>query len=279
MVDTVTITNSTEGPSLEATAKAMGIDPASVDATQTAQSAPENAKILGKFNSPEDLAKAYQELEKKLGQKPTEEPEEDKLPSEVDEDAEPTEQPETTEEEPKTDEDKAKEELESRGLDFDEFTKEYEESEGLSDASYEKLEKAGISRDVVDQFIQGQEAVRELTRIAVFSEVGGEANYDAMIAWASDNYSAKEIELYDSAIDSRDNDARMAAVKALKARYEAANGREPSRTLDTTTRSRGDTAVYTSVAQMQKDINDPRYWSDPAFRARVEAKVGRSNIL
>ena len=175
-MDTVTITQTAPNPSLEETAKAMGIDPATVDAGQTAQTAPDNAKILGKFNNAEELAKAYTELQKKLGEKPAAEDDSDPddLPSDATEDAEPSEQQEPEDE--TTTEDEVKEELESRGLDFDEFTAEYETNDGLSDASYEKLEKAGISRAVVDQFIEGQEAVRELTRNAVFAEAGGEAN-------------------------------------------------------------------------------------------------------
>ena len=35
---------------------------------QEQQQQEEQQRILGKFNSPEELAKAYQELEKKLGQ-------------------------------------------------------------------------------------------------------------------------------------------------------------------------------------------------------------------
>lgn len=274
MVDTVTITQSAANPTLEETAKSMGIDPATVDSTQTAQSAPDNSKILGKFNSAEDLAKAYQELEKKLGAKDTEAP----LPSEEGVEAE--DEPEATEEpEAETTEDQVKEELESRGLDFNEFTAEYEENGQLGDQAYEKLEKAGIPREMVDQFIQGQEAVRELTRQAVFAEAGGEENYDNMITWAASNFKEAEIDQFNSVIDGPDNDARLLALRGLKARYEAANGREPGRTVTTTTRSRGDASRYESVEQMRKDMNDPRYWSDPAYRSRVEAKLGRSNIL
>jgi hypothetical protein len=36
--------------------------------------------------------------------------------------------------------------------------------------------------------------------------------------------------------------------------------------------------VFESRAQQSEAINDPRYNRDPAYRARVMAKVGRSNV-
>ena len=275
MVDTVTIKSENSGPTLEESARAMGIDPANIDSTATAQTPPENAKLLGKFSSPEELAKAYTELEKKLGQKSAAvEPDENALPSDEGE-----EQAPAVEDEPKPEEETVEEELANRGLDFSEFSSEYESNGELSTGSFEKLEKAGIPKALVEQFIAGQEAQRVLVQQTVFNEVGGSDNYDSMISWAGDNLSAEEIEAYNTAVDGSDTNARMMAVRGLKARYEAVRGREPSVMLEGQGRSAGNNSVYSSVAEMKKDMNDPRYKQSPAFRQKVEQKLARSNIL
>lgn len=277
MVETVTIVKGNDYPTLEESARAMGIDPSTVDPTATSQTPPE--KILGKFSSTEELAKAYKELESKLGQRADDA---SPLPSDVQsqEDGDEVEDEPSNTDEGKSEEDsKVEEELANRGLAFDEFASEYEKDGALSDGSYEKLEKAGIPRELVDEFIAGREAVLELTRQSVFSEVGGEKSYFDMIEWAGNNYTAEEIEAFNNAVDGADANARMMAVRGLKARYETTVGREPTNTIEGTRRSGGNVSVYRSIAEMQTDMADPRYKSDPAFRARVEAKLARSNIL
>jgi hypothetical protein len=272
MVDTVTIApDAPKNPSLEDSARAMGIDPATIDASSPTQTAP--TKILGKFNSPEELAKAYTELESKLGKK-----DEDRLPSDpVEPEVDEAKPDPTTEEKPEQTE--AEKELESRGLSFDEFSAEYEENGALTDASFEKLEKAGIPRNMVEDFIAGQEARVALAEREVFESVGGQATYSSMIEWARNSLTPEEISAYDTAVTGYDAAARTMAVKGLQARYEAVRGREPAAPLDGNGTSRGDATVYESVAQMKMDMADPRYKSDPAYRKRVEAKLSRSNIL
>jgi hypothetical protein len=40
-----------------------------------------------------------------------------------------------------------------------------------------------------------------------------------------------------------------------------------------------DGSIYTSVAQVTKDMQSPEYKSDPAFRASVAQKIARSKVL
>jgi hypothetical protein len=68
------------------------------------------------------------------------------------------------------------------------------------------------------------------------------------------------------------------AVENLKSKYTAANGSEPSVTLQGRPSS-GAVGVYESTADLMKDMGNPEYKNNPAFRAKVEAKLARSNIL
>jgi hypothetical protein len=227
-----------------------------------------------KFKSPEDLAKAYGELEKKLGSRSKEttsettETETDNVSEEGTDDGEETQ----------TAEEKARQVTEEAGLDFDELSNSYWENGSLADEHYAKLEKAGIPKEIVDQFIAGQEALLEATRSSVFNSVGGESKYNEMTSWATDNLSADEIKAYNSAVNGGDMASAMMAVKGLKARFEASVGFEPSREVRGETAKAG-SSTYRSVSELEADMANPKYWNDPAFRKDVERKLARSDIM
>ncbi|MCW2286638.1 DNA/RNA endonuclease YhcR with UshA esterase domain [Rhodoblastus acidophilus] len=261
-LETVTIQNTTTEPTLEETAKAMGIDPANVDDTAQSQSAPQSERpawLPEKFKSVEELAASYAELESKLGKT-------SELPSE------------STEKEQGEPEPTVEEVVENAGLNFDDMAARYWEKGELPAEDYEALEKANIPRSLVDQFIEGQKAVVEAQRQTVFSTVGGEAKYNDMLTWAAQNYTKAEVEAFNKAVNGPDMNATLLAVKGLQARYTANYGVEPSNVVEGKT-PRGDNTRYESIAQLQKDMGDPRYQKDPAFRAKVEAKLARSDIF
>ena len=223
-----------------------------------------------KFKSAEDMAKAYSELEKKLGSRqPADEP-----PPEATEKAQDgQDKPEATDVQ-----EEAKKAVENAGLNFDDLSAKYWENGQLDQSDYQALEKSGIPKTLVDQFIAGQEAILNATRMTVFNEVGGETAYNDMVSWAGDNFSKPEIDAYNRAVDSGDMNTAMMAVKGLKARFEAEVGREPSRSVKGGNASAGPSS-YRSLAEMQKDMSDPRYKTDPAFRKDVERKLANSDII
>ena len=222
-----------------------------------------------KFRSPPDMAKAYAELERKLSSSSPDKEEEEH--GEEDEASDDEVQPETANE-------AAKEAVENAGLNFDELSNKYWDKGGLEDADYKALEKAGIPKNVVDQFIAGQQAVVAQTRQTVFNTVGGEEVYTSMQEWAADTLSKSEIDAYNRAVDSGNMDTAMMAVKGLKARFEAEAGYEPRTSAmgDGTSKT---ASVYRSVAELQVDMANPLYQKDPAFRRDVENKLSRSDIM
>lgn len=222
-----------------------------------------------KFKSAEDLAKAYSELERKLSSK---------QPLEASEKAQDGKTAKEATEVGDEQTDAAKEAVKNAGLNFDDLSSKYWETGALEDADYAALEKSGIPRDLVDQFIAGQEAVLESTRQSVFNTVGGEDVYNDMTNWAAENLDRAEIAAYNRAVNSMDKAAAMMAVRGLKAQYDASVGVEPSRTV------RGETAragaqAYRSIAEMEADMRNPKYKTDPAFRKDVERKLANSNIM
>lgn len=274
MGETLTVSVDTskdvQQPSLEELAAKMD------EANPPSESVEERPEWLPeKFKSAEDLAKAYSELEKKLGSKTAEIP--PKEGAEASTEAQDGNS-EEAEGEDTPNEEAAREASEKAGLDFDALSAKYWEKGDIDESDYKALEKAGIPQSIVQSFIAGQEALLDATRQSVFKTVGGEENYNSMTGWAADNLDAAEIAAYNKAVNSGQMDVAMMAVKGLKARYDAEVGYEPARTV-TATGAKASASVYRSIAELEKDMGDPRYKNDPAFRKDVERKLGRSDIF
>lgn len=205
-----------------------------------------------KFKTVEDMAKAYENLETKLGRG-----ERDQETDEVDQ--------------------TANDAVEAAGLDFEVMSQEYFDNDGLSDATYDKLEAGGIPREIVDQYIAGQKASGEATRTELLETVGGEEQYAEMTNWAADAFSDGEIDAFNDAINQGNSNMARMAIAGLKARYEAANGSEPSRTISGAEPKDG--SAYRSVAELMEDMSNPKYHNDDAFRSDVERKLARSDIM
>lgn len=220
-----------------------------------------------KFKDPAQMAEAYAQLEKKMGQGQSEEP-----ATEAESAAEPaaadtSDQPQASE---------VQEVVEKAGVDFDSLQNEYNEHGELGEAALQKLADAGFSNDLVKSWIQGQEALNTSYQTAVYETVGGEESYKEMLSWAGDNLSQAEISAYDRAVDSGDIEMVKMAVAGLKSKYQTVEGSDPILVSGQSTSSSGGT--YSSWAEVTRAMKDPRYESDPAYRQTVANKLDRSNV-
>ena len=114
------------------------------------------------------------------------------------------------------------------GLNMQDLQSEFDNTGELKPESYASLEKAGIPKEYVDQFIAGQLAMRDNLVSDVKNVAGGDDAYATMMQWASDNLAENEKAAYNNAVNSTDIESIKLAVTGLKARYEAANGIEPT---------------------------------------------------
>lgn len=212
----------------------------------------EESLLAGKYKSAEELEKAYKELEAKLGSKPDEEAAEE------------------NKEEPKS-ETEAKEAAENAGVDYASIEAEYQENGTLSEATYKDLADKGIPKEMVDQYIAGQEAVVQQAQVKLQALAGGEQGYNEMIQWAAENLSEGEKDAFNSSLNNT-NQAEF-AIQGLYSRFKAAQGPNLVKGQSNV----GTTAGYQSKAEMTQDMHDPRYKKDPAFRAMVQRKLAKSN--
>ncbi len=147
----------------------------------------------------------------------------------------------------------------------------------LSEDSYEKIEKAGISRDIVDLYIEGQKALLTLHTNELMAVAGGKDEYNKMVNWAAENLSDSEKDAFNNAVYSSDKSVGMLAVSGLYARYKNQNSFNLGNRIEADNNKIFDT--YSSMAEMVRDVQDMRYKQDEAFRKIVAEKAARSFTL
>ena len=250
--------------------------------------AEQNELLAGKYKNAEELEKAYLELQKKQGESSTEEPQ-----------AETTEEPELQfyTDDGSVNYDTAKEvygeqlsdTFQKAEIDPFEMNTYFQENNGtLSDDMYGKLEQAGLSKNLVDSYLEGvrqqtgmqQQAQAPILSDAEVAEVhniaGGKDGYEQLMNWASDNMSDADAKSFDEVIETGNKAAVTFAVKALMGQYEDAVGRDSNLVQGKASDNSGD--VYRSMAEVVRDMNNPEYDRDPAVRADVQRKLERSNL-
>lgn len=200
---------------------------------------------------------------------------------------EPKEAPKEPQAEPKATEgleiEKKAVEAVSEAFDMDSLYTEYAEKGELSEETrsgvVERLEKAGFkdASGLLDRFIAGAVAQAQVVQNTVFESVGGEQTYRDMIAWAQSNLSDEDIDNYNEAI--KDPKMVRLAVAGLHSQFARAQGDRPSTgsprvAAGQTTFGGGE--PITSLQQVARITADPRYDSDPGFRAQQDARIEAS---
>jgi len=210
-----------------------------------------------KFQSPEEMAKAYQELQAKMSQGTPKD------------NAPPT--PESGGEE--SDEEEYYSEMSPEALAT--YSEEYNKNGELSDATFQNIEEEyGIPRSVAEAYIEGQKALQDNFQTSIMGEVGGEDNYKAMIQWATSTLPIEEQKAFDNTIMSQDENAIRMAVRGVWSRYNATKGT----LIQGDTPSTG-TGGFQSIAEVTAAMKDPRYKKDPAYRNQIQQRLNASNVI
>lgn len=242
--------------------------------------------LAGKYKNAEELERAYLELQQKLGEdKPETE--------EVEQEDEP--EYENYLEDGSVDYDTVKErygegvgtQLEKAGIDPWVMNEYFDKNEGtLTPEMIKQLETAGFAQPMVESYLQGIQQQRgynqaqkeelsdaEVTNIQNLA--GGKEGYSNLTNWASENLPQEELDAFDDVIRTGNKSAVTFAVKALNAQYEDSVGKQPSLVTGKTPRSG---ATYRSMAEVVRDMSDPRYEQDEAYRMDIQSKLERSNM-
>lgn len=165
----------------------------------------------------------------------------------------------------------ASEVLESKGFDMQALSDEFQANGDLTPATRAKLAKQGFTQEVVDNFIQGQQLIVQRTMEDIASVVGGVEQMQTVVEWARANLPADVKASYDKI-----HDPVMIKVllKDLERQMNDSEGYLPQQLQGGAGESRGN--YFESMHEVEEAINDPRYSSDPVYRAKVAQKLTAS---
>ncbi len=185
----------------------------------------EEEAILGKFKSPQDLAKAYAELQRKMGQQSAAEPQ-----------PEPVAEPEAVEE-PGYSADQASEvygkeavgALAAKGVDLAELMWNADQGADISEHYDTLAETFKVPRQVVENYVSkaqsassaGEAGLSDVDATELLQSIGGQENFDQLSGWARSNLPAEELASYNAVVDSGNKEAIGWALKAMQARQVA----------------------------------------------------------
>ena len=229
------------------------------------QAQEESRMLAGKYESAEELEKAYIELQQKLGEQDglrQEDPQGERRQEEV------------KEEEQVIDQDPLIDLLNSA-------SEEYSENGKLTEETFEKLSQMD-SKDLLEAYmqIQSSQQVEDFTPEQVSdiqNFVGGEEQYNNLVGWAAQNMPQNFIQAFDNLINVGDPDMIKLAVTGMQAAFQESNGYE-GRMLTGKAPNAGPADVFRSQAEVVAAMADPRYDRDPAYRQDVFAKLERSDL-
>jgi hypothetical protein len=204
-----------------------------------------------KFQTPEELADAYRELERKLSEA-----------------KQPNEQPN----------DAPAEALPPLPAQLSRFSEEFTQQGQLSEKSYAELEQQyGLPRAYVDHYIAGVQAKQNEYISAVHAETGGADGFQVVGEWARLNLPASDLAAIERALQSGDQGVATLAARGLFARYQDATGKEPN-LIGGGAPSDG-LQAFKSTAEVVAAMSDPRYAKDPAYRKEVEQRLAVSDVI
>ena len=255
-----------------------------------AMEAEQEQLLAGKYKDAQELEKAYVELQKKLGEQ---ESNTEETTEEVDSEVAPAD---GYKEDGSVDYDSVNNTygdklgnlFKENNVNPWEISKHFHETQGeITEEMNQTLLDTGLSQASIDSYLAGRaaqmgynsEAVSDLSDREVQSvqdSVGGSAEYNNIVEWASDNLDADALAAYDNVVSSGNAASIKLAAAGLKAQYENANGYEGRMLTGKPPRSSGD--VFRSQPELVEAMSDPRYDRDPAYRQDVIDKLDRSDL-
>ena len=247
---------------------------------QEQQQAQEPELLLGKFKSQDDLARAYQELEKKLGQASTTDPE---APSPA-QGYSPEQAIELYGEGPVA-------ALKEKGLDLAEVMFNADNGQDISEHYDALAETFGVTRQMVENYVSKAQGsapaeapgLTEADAAQLKAMVGGEDSFNKLSQWAANNLEKGELAKYNAVVDSGNRDAIEWALKALQARVAA-----PDSVVEPKLYGGGEAAAVTKFESQQQvldamnkrnDKGQKLYEVDEAYREKVQQLLAISSVF
>ena len=137
----------------------------------------------------------------------------------------------------------------------------------------------GVDDGVVDTFIAGQKALRKEAYDSAAGVVGDQQTLDSILSWAGESLNDQE---RDDLNNMLAGPSYKTALLGLQARYNQEQANKPKQQEPAPIQNRENAAVaqdadnikaFDSTPEMNHAMADPRYRTDPEYRAHVEARL------
>ena len=243
----------------------------------------EPEKLLGKFNSTEDLAKAYQELEKKLGRG-----ESGETPAPAD--APKQDNGYTPEQASQVYGQEAVDALGEKGINMADLMWKADNGGDISEHYDSLAEVFNVPRQVVENYVskaQGGEAQTPALTDADVAEIktqfGGDEAFADLSSWAASNLPKDELASYNAVVDSGNRQAIEWALRAIDARRQAPDAVVEPKLLGGGAASppqRFESQQQVLDAMNKKNDRGQRLYDvDEAYREKVVQLIARSDVF
>lgn len=168
-----------------------------------------------------------------------------------------------------------KEELETKGLSFDEFAEEYQSTGTLSPESINKLEQAGYPKAMVDAYIAGLEAQANKFVDTVKSYADGK--WDNIVELVK-TQGQEAIDGFNATLNTGNLSQIKLMINGLLAQHKTQFGTSNPLVTGMPTATTNQ-AGFTSKQEMVTAMADKRYGRDMSYTREVQTKVKMSNIF
>lgn len=173
--------------------------------------------------------------------------------------------------------DSAEKDLVSKGVDFAGLENEYMNKGGLSQQSYETLEKAGYPKAVVDGMLAGWEAASTRFVNDVYALAGGQEEFARIQQFVS-SQNQDVINAFNATLDSENLMQIRMTLEGIKGQMVKQYGTQRPSIVGNAA-PYVDRSGYESTDEMIKDMSDPRYQKDAKFTREVYRKVKYSKLF
>ena len=238
----------------------------------------EEEAILGKFKSPVELAKAYAELQRKMGQQSSVDPQPDPAAAPENDQAAGYSADEATQ----VYGEQAVAALAEKGINLAEVMWNADQGADISEHYDMLAETFSVPRQVVENYVSkaqsgessAGEGLSDADATALLNSVGGQENFNQLSGWAKSNLQPEELANYNAVVDSGNKDAISWALKAMQARQASPDavvepklygGGAPT---DTTVRFESQQQVLDAMNK-RNDRGQRLYDVDEAYRNKV----------
>ncbi len=252
----------------------------------------ENGKILGKFNSQEELIKSYKELEK-LNTEKNQEPltkEEEEAESTIDlaGDWDQFYLEDGNVDYAKTKEaygEKLGELFEENNVDPFKISKHFHENNGtITNEMYDELMSTGLTKAVIDTYLNGRADEQGYTQqVDPYNDIvaiaGGEAQYREMLEYVG-TLPSDQIDAFNTIVDAKTPNVPKIAVTVQNMfnQYKQAMGIEPQ-LMSGKASNTPSIKTFRSNAEVVAAMRDPRYKKDIAYQHEVQRRLNESDVF